>query len=337
MSESGDYTPAPYWSDHKSFKTAKAHYDSSAARSYDDAVSDGKTLKDLIPASVTTESTNPLVVVTDETGSMGEWPAVIFSKLPYFEHEAKVYLGDDMEISFAAIGDAHTGSEKYWLQVRPFAKQKAIATEIKKLVIEGQGGGQVSETYEMAALYYARKAKMPKAIKPIIIFIGDEKPYNMISKEHAKMIGIASEERIATADVFEELKRKFSVYLIRKPYGSDTSNVMDSTNLGIRKVWADLIGEDHIADLPSAERVMDVIFGILANETRKVPYFEEELNDRQLKDKGGAAKVETVMKSLKTIHAALPAPGTKKDAAGDGKSRLHTTKKSSGATKRLVD
>lgn len=337
MSESGDYTPAPYWSDHKSFRTARAHYDKTAARSYDDAVSDGKTLKDLIPTSVKTESPSPLVIVTDETGSMGEWPAVIFSKLPYLEHEAKEYLGEDMEISFAAIGDAHTGSEKFWLQVRPFAKKKAIKTELEKLVIEGQGGGQVSETYEMAALYYARKCEMPKAVKPIIIFIGDEKPYDMISKEHAKMIGVSGESRIATKDVFEELKRKFSVYLIRKPYGSNTSNVMDDENRGIRKAWAALVDEDHIADLPSADRVVDVIFGILAKEVARIPYFEEELKDRQLKDKGGAAKVETVMKSLKTIHAALPAPTTKKGAAGSGKSQLHTTKKSGGATKRLVD
>ncbi|OGZ08536.1 MAG: hypothetical protein A3C93_03940 [Candidatus Lloydbacteria bacterium RIFCSPHIGHO2_02_FULL_54_17] len=336
MSESGDYTPAPYWSDHKSFKTARAHYDTKAARSYDDAVSDGKTLKDLIPASVTTESSAPLVIVTDETGSMGEWPAVIFSKLPYLEHEAKEYLGDDVEISFAAIGDAHTGSEKFWLQVRPFAKKKAIKTELEKLVIEGAGGGQVSETYEMAALYYARKCEMPKAIKPIIIFIGDEKPYDMIAKEHAKMVGVSGESRIATKDVFEELKRKFSVYLILKPYEGGSSNTMGSVNRGIRAAWAELVGEDHIADLPSADRVVDVIFGILAKETAKVPYFVEELKDRQLKDKGGAAKVETVMKSLKTIHAALPAPDTKK-GAGSGKSQLHTTKKSGGATKRLVD
>ena len=183
MSESGDYSPG-VWSGHD-FSSARRAYDSHAGRSYSDAVTANKATKDLIADNVKTESTSPLMVVIDQTGSMGEWPKTMFSKLPYLEHETKEYLGEDAEFCFMAIGDAHNG-EKYPLQVRPFAKGLELGDRLKELVIEGNGGGGGSETYELAALFAAERISMPKAIKPIIIFIGDEMPYTTIAKDHAQ-------------------------------------------------------------------------------------------------------------------------------------------------------
>lgn len=95
MSEAGDYTPAPCWSGHN-FKSARRAYDDVVDRSYNDAVSKGVDRGDLVPDSLTTDCEAPLVIVCDVTGSMGEWPATIFSKLPYLEFEAKEYLGEGL-------------------------------------------------------------------------------------------------------------------------------------------------------------------------------------------------------------------------------------------------
>lgn len=304
MSESGDYTPG-VWKGHD-FASARRTYDATAGRSYTDAVNAGKVSKDLIPDTVETESTSPLIIVVDETGSMGEDPATIFSKLPYLENEGKEYLGEDFEICFMAIGDAHN-NEKYPLQVRPFAKGLDLKKRVTELIHERQGGGSIHETYELAALYANERVKIPKAIKPIIIFVGDEQPYEFISKNHAKdLMGIELEKTLTTRAVFDKLKEKYSVYLILKPYERDAINAMSALNKKIFNSWAELLGEDHICHLPDAKRIVDVIFGILAKETNRVSYFEHELEDRQTPE-----QIEAVYKSLKTIHQIKDVDATK--------------------------
>lgn len=296
MSESNNYDPSD-WKGHD-FTAARKAYDVHVNRSYAAAQEDNKRVADLIPTSLKTDSPSPLVVLCDITGSMGDWPATIFSKLPYLDNECKEYLGEEMEVSFAATGDMH---DAYPLQVRPFAKGRDLEGHLKELVIGGGSGPESAhEAYELAALYYARNVEMPNAKRPILIFIADEHFHRSIDKSFAKTAHISIDGTLDTKDVFSELREKFAVYMIRKPYSG-----MDAQ---IEKQWSDVLGDDHIAPLPSADRVVDVIFGILAKETNRVDYFMEEIEDRQRKD-----QVDTVYKSLKTIHAMSAAPVDSKD------------------------
>lgn len=321
MSESADFDPG-YWRGHD-FGAARKHYDAYAGRSYDDAKVEGKSQEDVLPVSLSTDSPNPLVILCDVTGSMGEWPATIFSKLPYLELEGQEYLGKNMEICFGAVGDAY--SDEYPLQARSFTKGLDLKAKLKELIIEGHGGGQLSETYEIAALYFARNVNMPKAINPICIFIGDEAPYDFADEGRAKRFAHVNlqKSRMSTREIFDELKRKFSVYLIRKPYNVSSGDTMSGDDKKIYGKWLDLLDEDHIAILPEAARVVDVIFGILAKETSRIEYFREELEDRQKPE-----QVKTVYKSLATIHAigdnnkkALPGRSVHKNIGNGGNSK----------------
>ncbi len=88
MAEPGDYSPG-IWSGHD-FGAARTAYDTYAKRSYADAATTGKSTKDVVALrGLSTQSSAPFVVVCDVTGSMGKWPGVIFSKLPYLDHEAR--------------------------------------------------------------------------------------------------------------------------------------------------------------------------------------------------------------------------------------------------------
>jgi len=123
MSEAGDYQPAS-WARSHDFGRARRSYRDYTKRSYSSTkkATRRKPRKDYLENTVITQCENPLVIVSDVTGSMRNWPATMFSKLPYFEHEAKQYLGDDVEICFSAIGDysgkPHTyeelSSHRYW-------------------------------------------------------------------------------------------------------------------------------------------------------------------------------------------------------------------------------
>lgn len=321
MSEAGDFSPAHWGGSGHNFNSAYRDFDAHAGRSYTKAKAAGKKRKDLLPAELKTDSDAPFVIVTDQTGSMGEWPKVIFSKLPYLELEGQVYLGKDMEISWCAMGDAHN-YEDYPVQARPFTKGTKLKKRLKELVLEGNGGGGGHESYELMALYLARCVHMPKAIrKPVCIFIGDEIPYDAVSKEMAKdYAGVNIEKRMSTADIFAELCAHFSVYIIRKPYNDSSGDSMSDFDREATAKWAKLLGGiDRVAFLPQPERVVDVIFGILAKETGQIEYFKEELEQRQLPDSGGKKKVDTVYKSLKTVHK-LPKPGEKDDKKPSGKS-----------------
>ena len=88
---------------------------------------------------------------------------------------------------------------------------------LKSLVVEGGGGGGGTETYELAALYFARNVEMPKAVrKPILIMIGDEIPYDMVAPDVAERYAYALvEKRISSEAIFKELMEKYSVYYIR--------------------------------------------------------------------------------------------------------------------------
>ncbi|MDO8571964.1 MAG: hypothetical protein Q7R79_04765 [bacterium] len=314
MSESGDFSPG-YWTGHD-FSSARKSYDVHAGRSYADAKAVGKKTKDLVPQTIQTESDKPLTILCDVTGSMSEWPGVIFSKLPYLELEGQEYLGKDMEICLGAIGDAY--GDTYPLQVRPFTKGLGLKDRLKELVIEKGGGGTKQESYELAAYYFLHNVQMPKAvIKPLLLFIGDEAPYDFVNEEHVRNHAYGSlQEKLSTAALFKTLMEKFSVYLIRKPYNTTRNNTMSAEDTKIYKAWRDLIGADRIADLPEAGRVVDVIFGILARETGRVPYFRKELEGRQ-----EPVQVEAVYKSLATIHAVSGSDA--KLALPPGKSRLH--------------
>lgn len=299
--ESNDFDPGP-WKGHD-FKSARSTYDAHAGRSYANAVASNKGKKDLIEPQIIFQSSAPLAIVSDITGSMGEDPKIFFSKLGYLDLEGQEYLGQDMEICFGATGDAYC--DNYPFQIRKPVSGQAMKQALEDIIKEKGGGGQQMETYELFALYFARLVQTPNAIrKPILILIGDEAPYPFVNEDQAEdLLGITLNERLSTKAIFEELKKTWSVYLIRRPYnGAVEKDVMNATSAKIYYQWVELLGEDHITTLPNADRVVDIIFGILAQETGRVEYFKEEVTQRQLKDKDGPEKIAIVFKALETIH-----------------------------------
>lgn len=315
MSEGGDsYDPGP-WAGYD-YKSAWAAYDDTpkpstsfgSSYSYADDKPKAKSVKisldDLVPKTISTNARSPVVILTDGTGSMGEFPKVIFEKLPLLDLGIKDYL-DDVEISVAMIGDAYC--DKYPLQVRPFTKGTGLVDALGNLQIESGGGSGAEESYDLGALYYARNCDMPKATKPVLIFIGDEGIYKSIESSQAKDWARVDSPPAKSADLFKELQQKFSVYCIRKSYGHDgKSNFTSAQDQKIQQQWESYIGSDRIAILNDPRRVVDVIFGLLAYETNKEGFFKKELTERQKPE-----QVETVMKSMLTIgksRKALP-PG----------------------------
>ncbi len=324
MSESGDYTSASWSSGHSFSKARSAYADEVVSRSYGKAISAGKSALDLVEASLVSDAKRSLILAVDHTGSMGERTGIIFAKYPYLIHEVQTeYLGADTDICLVAVGDAE--GDTYPLEVRPLVKtKKDLEKELKALVIEGGGGEGGTESYELACLYFCRNATFPKALhKPIMIITGDEGPKDQVTPDQAKMYAhIHLEKSISAKDIFKELLEKYEVYYILNPYGSSGAMVrerLDVSSQAYYRKWCSLLGDDRVVILPDPDRVVDVIFGILAKVTDKIEYFKEEIEDRQKPE-----QVATVYKALHTIHA-LPAPTSKPKKVGDSKLRSTST------------
>lgn len=302
--ESGDYDPGEWGG--QTFKEAEATYRRESARVTQQAQEEDKPVDDLIEPEITAETDTPLEMLADITGSMSDWPGKIFSKLGYLAKEGKTYLGDDPEIAFGAIADATT--DRYPFQIRPFARKLELKKRLLEIIKDDQWGGNgIMESHQLGVLYLARKVIVPRRAKPIAVIMTDEIPYPVVDRVQAsRILRIRLQADIPTAEVFEELKEKAAVYVVLKPYhdmGSATANMSDSLNLQIYRHWIGLVGEDHMATLSTHARILDVLFGILAQEKGMVEYFRQELEERQMKDEGGEEKIKEAYRSLETIHA----------------------------------
>lgn len=319
MSESADYT-ATSWVPSHDFAAARAAYTSTVVnRSYSAATTARVSASDLVLPDLSIDSP-ALIVVTDVTGSMGTWPGVMFSKLPYLRHELGTYLGQDAKLVLAAVGDGY--SDDYPLQIKePAATFEEAKSALEGLVIEGGGGGQTKESYELAAAYFADVPNVSRSVRPVLVFIADEHPYESVDAAQLSKLGLGNKITArSTKEIFDTLNSMYEVFLIHKPYTS-SSEVTDS----VRAAWRGLLPAEHVIPLDAPERVVDVLFGILAAASGKVPEFKKELTDRQT-----PAQVKTVMTALHGLYTSvarsnytLPKMPTATKALGSGKSTMH--------------
>ncbi len=206
--------------------------------------------------TIVSKSKNPIIIVLDVTGSNINFARLVYDKFPMFygEIESKKYF-KDFDISLIAIGDIAT--DKYPLQVCDFAKGIELDSWLEKIVLEGNGGGNGKESYDLAALYLLNKFDFEKDAKPIIFFIGDEAPYGHHFREDFEICGL--EEAKKESDCIKKLVEKFNnVYMLLNKYcGRDFSS-------SITKEWEERLEPEHTVKIQEEKSIVDIILGILA-------------------------------------------------------------------------
>ncbi|MFQ6010288.1 MAG: hypothetical protein ACE5J7_04180 [Candidatus Aenigmatarchaeota archaeon] len=243
---------------------------------------------------IKSNSPTPLVVAVDVTGSMGEWPEIIFEKLSVLYNEAKLHM-PDIEISFAAVGDAYCDRQP--IQICKFGKGKELDEMINKIYAEGGGGGQHYETYELVAYYYLKHCNIPKAKKPMFVFCGDEAFYDKVDAGHIRdLIGDNVKNDRESMKVMKDLCKKFDTYNLRIEY--DNGRLEDE----IHELWQNALGKQHVTKMEDPRRIVDCIIGMTAMAAGDWDKFEERITHRQTKK-----QVKQVMDTLKDLH-----PGKKK-------------------------
>ena len=127
--------------------------------------------------SVEHPASNAIIISLDVTGSMAKVCRGIHSDLPHL-HE--LLLGHkyipDPQILFAAVGDATC--DRAPLQVGQFESDNRMDQNLENMILEGGGGGQMTESYELMLYIAARHTAIDcwekRRQKGHFFMIGDE-------------------------------------------------------------------------------------------------------------------------------------------------------------------
>lgn len=299
----------------------------SSTRSYStvsaSTISKSVPTNDMLPSSkgaIACAHENPIVIAFDVTGSMGDAARVVYDKLPMFWGELvnKNYLPDP-SVSFFAVGDTH--SDSYPLQLCEFGEGIVLDKYIKKIYLEGGGGGQCSESYEMCAYYYAHCCSIPNAKIPFFFFIGDEDYYKKLPASDIKKYCDKTyrEREVSAASVFDALKSKWkNVFLLHKKYGMG----QDAEIVGN---WKRAIGNERVYNMDDPKAVVDMMLGIIAliAEARTLDDYIVDMKARDQTDE----RIALIESNLSGLNSSLVSivdtmPATSATTKRKGSSRL---------------
>jgi hypothetical protein len=237
-----------------------------------------------------------IAVLFDETGSMGAVPRKLQLKLPelfglilrkgYVEHP---------QIMFGGIGDATC--DRVPLQVGQFESDNRMDDALANIYLEGNGGGQQTESYELAMYWMARHTVTDcwekRGHRGHLFIIGDEKPYDTVKPyEVSKVIGEELPQPITFEAILHELQEKWDVWYIH-PAGS---SYMDEFS-GIPGFWRKALGQQYIQvdDLDAVCETIALTIGITEGSID----LDEGLD--HLDEVGSGEHKGTVGKALATV------------------------------------
>lgn len=192
----------------------------------------------------------PIIIGLDVTGSMGRVPENLIKEA--FPEIMKTVMEKGVEhaqICFVGIGDHY--SDDAPIQVGQFETSDELTEKwLKAIYIEGGGGGNNGESYQLAWYFAAFHTKIDsfekRGIKGTLITIGDEPCHASVSGKVLKELFGEGEVEMLTSNLLKEAQKKWDVYHI---------NVNDwtSDNYGSPRKWQDLLSDDHFALSESME------------------------------------------------------------------------------------
>ncbi|NRQ34047.1 hypothetical protein HII36_19635 [Nonomuraea sp. NN258] len=219
---------------------------------------------DLDPYGVTRESRDSdehpnslaIAVLFDVTGSMRYVPRGLQAKLPdLLGLLLRRGYAVDPQIMFGAIGDATC--DRAPLQVGQFESDNRMDDQLGRILLEGGGGGQKRESYELAMYFMARHTSIDchekRGKRGYLFMIGDEMPYQQVSRKQVEhLIGDRLPGPVDLAAVVAELTRKYDAYYIMP---AETMHAGDPEVLGI---WRRLLGQ-NVLELDDLDAVSETI------------------------------------------------------------------------------
>jgi hypothetical protein len=203
-----------------------------------------------------------IAVLFDVTGSMRGVPRVLQGKLPQLLGLiVRKGYADDPQILFGAVGDATCDAAP--LQIGQFESDNKMDDDLSRILLEGGGGGQKTESYELAMYFMARHADIDcharRGKRGYLFLIGDEMAYPRVKRaEVGEVIGDGLQADVALAEIVAELTRKWDTYYIL-PAGASYAGDAE-----VLRFWRGLLGQNviELADLDAVCETIALTVGL---------------------------------------------------------------------------
>jgi hypothetical protein len=260
----------------------------------------------------------------DHTGSMGDLPIELQKKLPqllglilrkgYLEHP---------QILFGAIGDATC--DRAPLQVGQFESDNRMDENLGRILIERGGGGQMTESYELALYFMARHTAIDcwekRRHKGYLFLTGDEMAYPRVKRDEVRaVIGDGLQADIPVAEIAAEVQRRYEVFYVLP---RNASHGGDARVLGF---WRKLLGQNvlEVDDAGAVAETIALTVGLFEGALEDLDAATADLRDFGVSADMAAAATRALAKlagrggAVARVGTALPGLG---DGRGGGRAR----------------
>lgn len=213
----------------------------------------------------------PLIVAVDVTGSMGVLAEMLVRHglQPLFEEVLERRPISDPHVMAMAVGDAWCDSAP--LQVTQFEADISIAHQIQDLWIEGGGGGNHYESYNLpwyfAATRTATDSFEKRGRKGYLFTVGDEPCPPVLEARHLlQVLGEQPHRDLSSRDVLALARERYEVFHVIVEEG----HYARSNPEAVLKSWRAVLGQ-RVLRLSDHTRLSEVIVSAIeVNEGRDV-------------------------------------------------------------------
>lgn len=222
-------------------------------------------------------NSTPIILALDVTGSMGFIAEAIakdqLGKLMGGIFERRPI--EDPQIMFMAIGDTYV--DRAPLQVSQFESDIRIAEQIVDLWLEGNGGGNDTEGYDLPWHFAATRTKIDRFTKRnkkgYLFTIGDEcPPRGAESNDLKRIYGTGDERSWNSLEMLAMAQEKYEVFHVVVEEGSYARQRLQRVMQG----WKEILGT-RVIPLDDYNNLSQVILAVLEVAEGKNP--EQVINE----------------------------------------------------------
>lgn len=255
---SGTFNPAAY----------RAYTTSTASKSRDEIFESRSINKNLSPKDVKLResrdsadnpNSTPIVVALDVTGSMGMIAEVLARKGlgTLFTEILDRKPVADPHVMFMAIGDAN--HDRAPLQVSQFEADNRIVEQLTQIYLEGGGGGNQFESYNLpwyfAAKHTVHDSLVKRGKRGYLFTVGDEEAPKALTIDQIKeVIGDDLEREMTSEEMLRDAMRMYDVFHVIIEEGSHARTQPHK----VKQSWNKMLGQ-HVISLSDHTKLAETI------------------------------------------------------------------------------